>query len=289
MGTMLEGAIEPFSHGLALFDDFFGRGGTCFDTARIYGGGTGERVVGRWLASRGVRDEVTLIVKGAHPPNCSPDGFRRELRQSLDTLGVERGDIYMLHRDNPQIPVSEWVDALNEGLKQGLYGAYGGSNWSIARLEEANAYAKEHELEGFTSASNNFSLARMVNPVWDGCISSSDADSRAWFEKSQTALFSWSSQARGFFARAKRDFTSDAELVRCWYGEDNFKRLERAQKLAQERGVSPVVVAAAYVLAQPFPIFALIGPRGVEETRDSFQALQLELSPEDLRWLNLED
>lgn len=289
MGTMLEGAIESYSHGLALFDDFFERGGTCFDTAHIYGGGLGERVIGRWLDSRGVRDEVTLLVKGAHPPACSPDGFRRELRQSLDRLGVERGDIYMLHRDNLQIPVAEWVDALNDGLKAGLYSAFGGSNWSVERLQEANDYAKQRGLRGFESASNNFSLARMVNPVWGGCISSSDAASRAWFEQTQTALFAWSSQARGFFARGDQGFTSDAELVRCWYGDDNFERLARAKQLAGERGVSPVVVAAAYVLAQPFPIFALIGPRSVGETRDSFEALRVQLSPEEVRWLNLED
>ena len=285
MGTMLEGAIEQNAHGLALFDDFFERGGTTFDTAFIYG----EKVVGRWLQSRGVRDEVTILIKGAHPPHCSPEGFRRELHISLERLGVERGDVYMLHRDNTQIPVGEWVDALNDGLKAGLYGAYGGSNWSIERLQEANDYAKQHGLVGFSVASNNFSLARMVNPVWDGCIASSDAASRAWFEQTQTALFSWSSQARGFFARAAKDFTSDGELVRCWYGDDNFVRLERAQKLAKERGVSPIVVAAAYVLAQPFPIFALIGPREISETRDSFEALDLKLSAEDLRWLNLED
>ncbi len=289
MGTMLEGAIESYAHGLALFDDFFERGGTCFDTAHIYGGGLGERVLGRWLESRGVRDEVTLIVKGAHPPNCSPAGMRRELNESLGRLGIESGDIYMLHRDNTQIPVGEWVDALNEGLKQGHYRAFGGSNWSIERLSEANEYAKAHGLEGFTSASNNFSLARMVNPVWGGCISSSDAESRAWFEQTQTALFSWSSQARGFFARGERNFTLDGELVRSWYSDDNFERLARAKTLADERGVSPVVVAAAYVLAQPFPIFALIGPRSVSETRDSFEALGLELSSQEMRWLNLED
>ncbi len=288
MGTMLEGAVEPYSHGLSLFDDFFERGGTCFDTARIYGGGQSEPVVGRWLSTRGVRDQVTLIVKGAHPPACTPDGFRSELRQSLDALEVESGDIYMLHRDNTDIPVGEWVDALSEGVRNRLFRAYGGSNWSLARLEEANKYAKAHDLPGFMSASNNFSLARMVDPVWSGCISSSDEPSRAWFERTQTALFSWSSQARGFFARADKSFTGDGELVRCWYCDDNFERLSRAKELAQKRGVSPVVVAAAYVLAQPFPIFALIGPRTIAETRDSFEALELELSPEECAWLNLE-
>ncbi len=51
----------------------------------------------------------------------------------------------------------------------------------------------------------------------------------------------------------------------------------------------PVQVALAYVLAQAFPTFALIGPRTIGETRTSFQALDIELTPEEVRWLNLED
>ena len=71
----------------------------------------------------------------------------------------------MLHRDNTQIPVGEWVDALNEGLNKGLYRAFGGSNWSIERISSKPTNTlKAHGLEGFTSASNNFSLARMVQP-----------------------------------------------------------------------------------------------------------------------------
>jgi predicted dehydrogenase/aryl-alcohol dehydrogenase-like predicted oxidoreductase len=288
LGTMLEGSIDALTHGLALFDDFFERGGTCFDTAHIYGGGMGEKAIGHWLKTRGVRDDVTLIVKGAHPPHCSVEGFQRELNISFDRLGTT-GDIYMLHRDNPQIPVGEWVDALSEGVTQGLYRAFGGSNWSVERLQAANEYAKSKGVAGFTAASNNFSLARLVNPVWDGCISSSDANSKKWFEENRVALFSWSSQARGFFARADKNFTSDGELVRCWYSDDNFQRLERAKELASQKGVSPVVIAAAYVLSQKFPIYALIGPRAQAETGDSMGAFDVQLSEAEVRFLNLED
>ena len=81
---------------------------------------------------------------------------------------------------------------------------------------EANAYAKQHGLRGFSAISNNFSLARMVEAVWDGCIAASDAESRAWLAKTQMPLVPWSSQARGFFTeRAHPDNRSDAELVRC--------------------------------------------------------------------------
>jgi aryl-alcohol dehydrogenase-like predicted oxidoreductase len=102
-------------------------------------------------------------------------------------------------------------------------------------------------------------------------------------------LMPWSSQARGFFVRADPADKSDSSLVRCWYSEDNFRRLERARELAARRGVQPIVIALAYVLCQPFPTLPLIGPRTLAETRVSMQALDVKLSPEELRWLNLEE
>ena len=285
-GTTVDLAVDRLTEGLAIFDDYFERGGTSFDSARVYGS---EPVVGHWLKTRGVRDDITLIVKGAHTPNCTPEALTRELHESLENLNIECADIYMLHRDNLDVPVGEFMDVLNQHKNAGLMRVFGGSNWSLERLREANEYARANGLQPMQVASNNFSLARMVEAPWKGCISSSDAQSRAWFEAHDFSLFAWSSQARGFFARADRDFTADAELVRCWYGDDNFERLERAQQLAREKNVSPVVIAAAYVLAQPFPIYALIGPRALNETRDSMAALQISLTSDEVKWLNLED
>ena len=76
--------------------------------------------------------------------------------------------------------------------------------------------------------------------------------------------------------------------MRCWYSDDNFLRLDRANALAQKRGVLPINIALAYVLAQPFPTFPLIGPRTLSETRTSLPGLSVELTPDEVRWLNLE-
>ena len=98
----------------------------------------------------------------------------------------------------------------------------------------------------------------------------------------------WSSQARGFFAgRARPEDRSDAELVRCWYSDDNFERLARAKVLAEEKGVPPIVIALAWVLCQPFPTFPLVGPRTPEETRVSLSALDVELTEDEVRRLDL--
>jgi aryl-alcohol dehydrogenase-like predicted oxidoreductase len=231
-----------------------------------------------------------VLDKGAHTPNCTPEKLSSQLLESLTRLQMEYVDIYMLHRDNTAVPVGEFISVLNEHKAAGRMRVFGASNWSIERVEAANAWAAEHGLQGFSAMSNNFSLARMVDPVWKGCISASDAHSRAWLTKTQMALMPWSSQARGFFTgRARPDDFSDPELVRSWYSEDNFRRLDRANELARKRGVLPINIALAYVLCQPFPTFPLIGPRMLSETHSSLPGLEITLTPAELRWLNLED
>lgn len=277
-------------HAFVMFDDFFERGGNTFDTAYVYGPHRSQ-LVGAWMRNRGVRDQVVLIVKGAHTPFCDPRSLSRQLNESLELFGTDYADIYIMHRDNPEVPVGEFVQVLTEHQRAGRIKVFGGSNWSLQRIDEANAYAAKAALSPFSVVSNNFSLARMIDPVWKGCIAASDPQSRAWFTRTQIPLLSWSSQARGFFleGHAHPDQRDDKEMVRCWYSEDNFKRLERAKELARKKGVRPINIALAYVLCQPFPTYALIGPRKVEETRTSLPALNVPLSEDEVRWLNLEE
>jgi aryl-alcohol dehydrogenase-like predicted oxidoreductase len=272
-----------------MFDDFIELGGNCFDTARIYG--PMEQILGQWVRNRNIRDRVVLITKGAHTPNCFPDKLTEQLIQSLDILKTDHVDIYFMHRDNPDVPVGEFVDVLNEHKNAGRIRVFGGSNWTLERVQAANEYAARHGKTGFGAVSNNFSLARMIEPPWTNCVASSDPESRKWLTRTQMPIFPWSSQARGFFvpSRAHPDNKSEKELVRCWYSDDNFERQRRAISLAKEKGVLPITVALAYVLCQPFPTFPLIGPRTLNETTTSLQALDLQLTPREIRWLNLEE
>jgi len=277
-------------HAAVMFDDFFERGGNAFDTAWVYGGGSHERLLGQWLNARGVRDQVAIIFKGGHTPHCNPHAISHQLSESLDRLGTDHADIYIMHRDNPEVPVGEFVDALNEHVKAGRIKVFGGSNWALSRLQAANDYARQEGVQGFAVVSNNFSLARMLDPIWSGCIASSDADSRAWFTRTQIPLLAWSSQARGFFVpgMASPEKREDAEMVRVWYSDDNFERLKRVNQLAERRKALPINIALAYVLCQPFPTYALIGPRRLSETETSLRGLDIALSAEELKWLNLE-
>ena len=269
-----------------IFDDFFEQGGNCFDTAYIY---RREHLLGKWIENRNIRNQVVIIGKGGHTPKCYPDAVTEQLMRSLDNLRTDYVDIYFLHRDNPDVPVGEFIDVLNEHIHAGRIKSFGGSNWSIPRIEQANEYANRNGKTGMAAVSNNFSLAQMIEAPWRDCLSHSDPDSIEWHTRTQIPLMSWSSQARGFFAegRANPDIHQDKELVRCWYSDDNFRRLQRARQLAKEKGVKPINIALAYVLAQPFPTYAIVGPRTMQETWSCLTSLRIHLTKEETEWLNL--
>lgn len=287
MGVMLGGATFSLPFASVMFDEYFRLGGNCFDTARIYG--PSDAILGQWIKNRGIREEVVVLGKGAHTPNCFPESLTAELLTTLEQMQTDYLDIYMMHRDNLDVPVGEFIEVLNEHQKAGRIKVFGVSNWTLERIEEANNYAHNHGLTGLVALSNNLALAHMTDPVWGGCLHVSDPASRAWLEQHQFPVMSWSSTSRGFFVYGDPEDTSNTDLVRSWYSKDNFLRLERARELAKAKGVQPIQIALAWVLNQPFPTYALIGPHNLEELAVSVDAANLQLTPAELRWLALDD
>ncbi|SDO87690.1 Predicted oxidoreductase [Nakamurella panacisegetis] len=273
----------------SIFDAFFSSGGNTFDTAWLYGKGYYEKLFGQWMANRGIRDDVVVIVKGAHTPHCDPESLSRQLLESLDRQQHDRADIYMMHRDNPEIPVGEFVDVMNEHVDAGRITVFGGSNWTPERVDAADAYAAANGKRGFSVLSNHFGLAEAYDVPWAGCVQMTDPTAKAWLERKQIPLLPWSSQARGFFARADANDHSDAELVRCYYSDGNFERKRRAEKLGADLGVPATAVALAFVLSQTFPTFPLFGPRSTAEMRSSMAGLSVDLDAAQLAWLDLRD
>ena len=282
-----------------LLDEVFAQGGTTFDTAHQYGGGDSERTFGEWVRERGLRDEVVVIGKGAHHSEdrkrVTPFDITADLYDSLARFGFDYIDLYLLHRDDPSVPVGPIVEVLNEHLSEGRIHAFGGSNWTPERLSEANDYASENGLEPFVASSPNLSLAVQAAEPWPDCISISGEKGevdRRWYEETRMPLFTWSSLAGGFFSgRFTREnldsFESylDRLCVETYCYEENFGRLDRARALAQEKGLTVPQVALAYVLDQPLEVFALVGCNTGDEFRANVEAGGIELTPEELAWL----
>ena len=98
-----------------------------------------------------------LLSKGAHPTDyrqrVTPYDIDSDLAETLAELDTDYLDIYLLHRDNPELPVGPIVEKLNEHQAAGRIRIFGGSNWTHQRLEEANEYAYAHNLTPMTVSS----------------------------------------------------------------------------------------------------------------------------------------
>ena len=285
----------------AALDAFHAAGGNCIDTAHIYGGGDNERAVGQWIHSRGVRDEVVILAKGAHHSQdrkrVTPFDIQSDIHDSLARFKVDHLDLYLLHRDDPSQPVGPLVETLHAAREAGQIHAYGGSNWSVERLREVNAYAAAHGLTPFVVSSPQFSLAVQQVAPWVDCESLSGPagePARAWCRQNSVTLFVWSSLAGGFFSgRFRRDNLDtlteyyDQLAVKVYCIEENFKRQDRAQELAASKGVTVPHIALAYVYNQPEGIHALSGARTPEEVRVNVEATEIELTTEEIAYLEL--
>ena len=280
-------------HAFAMFDYFYGAGGRVFDTAYIYNNGMGDKYLGNWINSRGVQEEVLVLGKGAHTPDCRPECIKPQIIESLERLNLDKIDIYCLHRDNNDIPVSEFIDALDEIKNAGLIHKIGASNWKLERFKQARDFALQENKEPFTILSNNFSLAEMIDPVWPGCVAIDD-NFLDYVNQNNIMLFPWSSTARGFFIKKKEIATSDHfsnpsmdEEKRVWHSESNLKKREICFNIAAERNVEPIEIALAYVIQSSKIIFPLIGPRTINELNSSIFATSLNLTDAEIEKLTI--
>jgi aryl-alcohol dehydrogenase-like predicted oxidoreductase len=288
-----------------LLDLFLERGGNFLDTAHIYaawvpgGGGVSERTIGAWVRERGVRDRVVIGTKGGHPhlesmhvSRLSPAEIRQDLEESLERLQVDRVDFYWLHRDDPARPVGEMVDTLAVLAGEGRLRAYGVSNWSPARTREAVDYAAARGLPPVRGNQVGWSLAvRNADAGGDPTVRFMDEETHAYHRATGLFAAAYSSQANGFFAgEYGRDLPSPAPksgagVVRAYYSESNFRRLDRARELAARRGCAPNDIALGYLLSQSFPTCAIVGCGTEEHLRSSLRAADIQLTPEEVAWL----
>ena len=285
-----------------LLDACFEKGFNAFDSAHSYGAGLCDSMLGDWMASRGIRDQVVVLTKCAHPEDgiadrVRPEYIRSDLQESLERLRTDCIELFLLHRDSRDYPVDEIVDVLHEHKEKGQIVAYGGSNWFADRVQAANEYAAANGKTPFTIVSPQFSVAEMVKAPWEGCISVSGAQGeadRAWYAENDISLFTWSSLAGGFMTgKFRRDnldsFTAywDTNPIGAYAYENNFRRLDRVIELAADKGLSPSQISVAYVLNNGALINAIVANWEVDQIADNAAAADVELSPQEIAWLEL--
>lgn len=288
-----------------ILDDAVSVGCNAFDTAHIYCSGDSERVLGLWMEERQNREDIVILTKGAHPAqdrhHFNDFDIAAELHDSLARLRTSYVDLYLLHRDKPDESVGPIVEVLNQYHAEGKIGAFGGSNWTHQRIEEANEYAYKHNLQPFMASSPNFGLADQVEDPWGkGCVGlggEANREARQWYlDNPAVRIFAYSSLARGFFSgRIKPDTTAeeaeqilDRAALTAYFHPVNLERLQRAESLAKEKKLSVAQIAVAYAVSHPLTIFSLQAPRSLTEMKQNELAMETQLTDAEMKWLNLE-
>ena len=278
----------------AVMDRYYESGGSGFDTARIYAGGASDEALGRWLRDRGARDGAVVIAKGCHPDRASMHASRLsaaeiegDLNDSLKAIGTPYADFYLLHRDDPSLPVEAILPAMDALVKAGKTRAIGCSNWTAGRIAEANEFAAKNSLTPFAVCQTHFSLAattahRMGDPTQ---VPMSDVEFR-WFEATRMPVMAFGTQARGYIAQVGRGGDHKPGNRKTYgYIEGNEGRARRANALAERLGVDVGAVAAAYVLSHRLNAAALIGFSSVAQLERTLPAERLELTGAQVRYL----
>lgn len=297
-------AAPPFlmgGDGSELLDAIFSLGVNTFDTARNYG--LAEKSLGQWMEDRQNREEVVILSKCGHP---GPDGtkrinetdIRKDFTESTGYLKTDYIDIYLLHRDDPDMEVGPIVEIMNALHAEGKTGAFGGSNWTHQRIEAANEYAYAHSLVPFSVSSPNFGLADQVKDPWGGgCITISgptNEEARAWYKKTQMPVIAYSSLGRGLFSgRVKGDQAESAaevldDVAMKGYGyPENFERLRRCEELAKEKNCTVPQIAMAWIYSRNINSFAVVSTGKASRMQENIDALHINLTEDECLYLDL--
>lgn len=276
-----------------LLDAARSRGCATFDTAAVYGEGASERMLGSWIRSRRLRDEVVIVTKGGHPlpyggSRLSPADLTADLDASLERLGTDRIDLYMLHRDDADVDVGPVMETLHAFVQAGKVLSIGASNWTPQRIELANHYAVTRGLTPFTASSPHLSLAEMYRPPWPGCVSISgadNADARAWYEHTQMPVLAWSPLSGGYLAAGG---ARDTDQMEAYDGPANAERRARLRTLAERRGAKPEELAVAFVRHLGMNVVPVVASASPDRLAALIDATSLELALDEVAWLDLQ-
>ena len=281
----LFGRGESDEQAFAIMDAAWELGITLFDTADAYGGGRSERAIGRWLASKppDVRERLVVATKTYNPMGPGEDrGLSRPriLRQvdgSLERLGLERLPLYLIHEWDPETPIEETLETLDELVAAGKLGAVGASNVDSPQLEHALRTSAERGFVRFEWVQNEYSL--LVRAPEDGLLDVCGRDGLGFTPFSPLAG-GWltGKYHRGAHPPPDSRMALRPDPYAHLQTERTYRAIDAFVAAARARGAEPATLALAWVLAEPRVTAAIIGPRRPEQLEIVPAALALDLS-----------
>ena len=265
---------EPLEQAFAILDAYYAMGGRFLDTANVYGRwgvdhtNASEMVIGRWLCERQITD-MTVTTKACHwapeAPSVSrvtADALAHDVDESRASLGMDKLDILLLHRDNEEIDIRAIVDFCVPFVENGTITRFGFSNFRADRVKTAIEYLGADWDRYFVGVSNEWSLAMDGADGYapgSGMIAT-DAALRNVQAEYKFPLFPYSSIAHGFFTKLQRcgavydggwRNTDDFRGNKAWLTDKNGRAYNRLTALAAETDLSLAMLSLGYLLVQP--------------------------------------
>ena len=288
LGTAPFGTGIPHDTAFSVLDAFTDLGGNLIDTAAVYGMGVSEQTLGEWMRLRGSRHRVVISTKGGHP--SLPDWSRRvteadiraDMEASLRYLGTDHVDIYFLHRDDESKPVAYIMPILDALVREGKTRLIGASNWTVARINEANDFARVNGLTEF-SVSQIFHNAAFINKegVYDQTLVAMDPTEHEGYVQNRIPVMAYTAQAQGLFSLI-RDKGLDGlpdTMRRTYLNTDTLSRSDRILAVSKKTGLSPTAVSLAYLIHdRQVKTFPILGISRVERLTEAFEVFSLEPS-----------
>ena len=255
----------------ALMDAAWAAGLDWFDTADAYGGGRSERAIGRWMAARGVRPRLTTKtfnpMEAGADHGLNPDRVARQLRSSLDRLGVGHVELYLAHEYDPDVPLAETFGAFGTAQADGLIGAYGVSNFDAPQLGAALAAGAPQAVQ------NSYSLlARQDEPDLLPLCAGRGVAYLAFGPLAGGWLTG--KYRRGAAYPAGSRMTQRPEPYQEFVTGATFDALDRLQAIAASRGTSLAGLALGWLLADERVTQVVIGPGRPEHLAPVAEALR---------------
>ena len=277
-------APEFFGQGLTedqafgLMDAAWESGIVDFDTADAYGGGRSEQAIGRWIRSRGVRPRLTTKtfnpMQAGADHGLQPDRIARQLRASLDRLGVDQVDLYLAHDYDPAVPLAESLGAFRAAQADGLIGAYGVSNFDERQLAAALAAGAP------TAIQNSYSLLARQD---EQALLPLCAERGVAYLAFSPLAGGWltGKYRRGAAYPAGSRMTQRPEPYLDFLTDRTFEALDRLQAIAASRGTSMAGLALAWLLADDRVAQIVIGPGRPEHLAPVAEALEHPLTGQE--------
>lgn len=295
LGTLVDKELS-----FEIIDKYIELGGNTIDTARVYcdwlpnGHSVSETTIGEYLKLRGNRKDLNIITKGGFPDlsdmtksRLSKEDIEYDMNLSLKTLGLDYVDLYFLHRDDKNIPVSEIMDALDELVKSGKTRFIGASNWTVDRIVEANKYATENNKTPFCVSEIQWSLAKCFPSTFDDeTLLCMDEEEYKKYLESKIPVFAYTSQAGGVFSYGyKRDFSDVLDKHKKYMNDENKKRYSNLLDLCYAKGCKPSNATVSYLLDNEVNAGAIIGCSSLKQLEDTMSSVDVHLTKTEIKSL----